>query len=609
MTIENITVINRGPLAPVGPVQPPPPIDVPSLVPIDDWISYYQPLNDDLTALSNLNQTNVIYYRSDNAAWSPVTIGIGLAFNGGNLEATGGGGGGGIPEAPSDGKAYGRQNVTWVQVAPINSPNFTGTPTAPTNPAPSDASTQIATTAWVHSAISSVSSGVTNVTVQDGLSGGGSGAVTIGVNQIGVPKGGTGAATLTGYVMGNGAAAMTASPTIPNTAINGLGTMSTQNASAVAITGGTVNNATLNTPVLTGTPTAPTPPSADNSTKVATTAFVLQNAVAGSPGPPGPAGPGYEATSADTVAIGTGPVTVSTQAGLAYTVGARARIAYQTDPTQWMEGLVTAYSGTALTVNVDLTSAAVSAAALILPNHLSGLTLANDATTPVTVLDVGPGAAASDDNSAMMVLSAAGFKKNCNAAWAAGSGNGALDTGTALAANTWYHVFLIERPDTLVVGVLISTSATAPTLPTNYTRKRRIGSIKTDASAHILAFTQLGDDFLWTVPVTDANNISASTTVSLLTLSLPAGIKTVGYFTADFAPAAGNAVVFQSPDQPLGGYFVPAGNASLYGPGGIAGCGDFKIRTNTSSQISYVASASVTGLYIVTKGWTDNRGK
>lgn len=54
--------------------------------------------------------------------------------------------------------------------------------------------------------------------------------------------GGTGAANLTGYVVGHGASAMTASTTIPNTDVSGLGTMSTQNAYAVVITGGTIDN-------------------------------------------------------------------------------------------------------------------------------------------------------------------------------------------------------------------------------------------------------------------------------------------------------------------------------------------------------------------------------
>ena len=60
-----------------------------------------------------------------------------------------------------------------------------------------------------------------------------------------VANGGTGAATLTGYVYGNGTAAMTASTTVPSTAITGLGTMSTQNANAIAVTGGSMSGVTI----------------------------------------------------------------------------------------------------------------------------------------------------------------------------------------------------------------------------------------------------------------------------------------------------------------------------------------------------------------------------
>lgn len=59
-----------------------------------------------------------------------------------------------------------------------------------------------------------------------------------------VTAGGTGATTLTGYVYGNGTGAMTASTTIPNTAITGLGTMSTQNANNINVTGGSLTNLT-----------------------------------------------------------------------------------------------------------------------------------------------------------------------------------------------------------------------------------------------------------------------------------------------------------------------------------------------------------------------------
>ena len=71
-----------------------------------------------------------------------------------------------------------------------------------------------------------------------------SGAVILGGVLV-VSNGGTGASTLTGYVKGTGTSPMTASATIPNTDITGLGTMSTQNASAVAITGGTASGVTI----------------------------------------------------------------------------------------------------------------------------------------------------------------------------------------------------------------------------------------------------------------------------------------------------------------------------------------------------------------------------
>jgi hypothetical protein len=57
-----------------------------------------------------------------------------------------------LGDAPSDGTYYGRQNATWQSVAPLTSPNFLGTPAAPTATAGTN-TTQLATTAFVQSAI------------------------------------------------------------------------------------------------------------------------------------------------------------------------------------------------------------------------------------------------------------------------------------------------------------------------------------------------------------------------------------------------------------------------------------------------------------------------
>jgi hypothetical protein len=109
--------------------------------------------------------------------------------------------------------------------------------------------------AWNGSVFAWGSAGSGTVTSVD-LSGGTTGLTTSGgpitsngtitlAGTLAATNGGTGATTLTGYVFGNGTSAMTASATIPNTAITGLGTMSTQNANSVAVTGGSIDGASV----------------------------------------------------------------------------------------------------------------------------------------------------------------------------------------------------------------------------------------------------------------------------------------------------------------------------------------------------------------------------
>lgn len=78
--------------------------------------------------------------------------------------------------------------------------------------------------------------------------------------------------------------------------------------------------------------------------------------VQGSQGNQGSQGSGYKATSTDTVLIGTGEKTFTTQSGLAYTIGSRVRAASISSPSSWVEGVVTDYTGTSLVITADLTS-------------------------------------------------------------------------------------------------------------------------------------------------------------------------------------------------------------------------------------------------------------
>lgn len=146
----------------------------------------------------------------------PTPVNTGDAANKAYVDAHAGGGGG-IPEAPTDGQQYGRQSSAWSVIvpnpsastttpamdgtatigtsttyaradhihpsdttrAPLVSPAFTGTPTAPT-PTSGTNSTQIATTAFVETAIGGIAvppSPSSSIPVMDGIGSAGS-AVT-----------------------------------------------------------------------------------------------------------------------------------------------------------------------------------------------------------------------------------------------------------------------------------------------------------------------------------------------------------------------------------------------------------------------------------------------
>ena len=104
---------------------------------------------------------------------------------------------------------------------------------------------------------------------------------------VAVANGGTGATTLTGYIMGTGTAAMTASATIPAASISGniSGNAANVTGTVAVANGGTgatsasaaltnLGAAPLASPTFTGTPAAPTAATGTNTTQLATTEFV-----------------------------------------------------------------------------------------------------------------------------------------------------------------------------------------------------------------------------------------------------------------------------------------------------------------------------------------------
>jgi hypothetical protein len=244
--------------------------------------------------------------------------------------------------------------------------------------------------------------------------------------------------------------------------------------------------------------------------------------------------------------------------------------------------------------------------------NIAGLTLSNNGSDATNDIDIAAGSAVDSSVADVLVLASA-LTKQLDAAWAVGTNAGGLDTGAI--ANGTYHVFLIKRPDTGVVDVLFSTSPTAPTMPTGYTLKRRIGSILRETAA-IVPFTQWGDEFLRTTPLLDISATNPGTSAVTRALLVPTGIV-VGamfHYNAGLHAAAGVHAYFSPLDV---ADTVPASAAaplhsSLSSNGSRAGGGGrATVKTDTSAQIRSRISTSDanTVLSISTFGWIDTRGR
>jgi hypothetical protein len=93
------------------------------------------------------------------------------------------------------------------------------------------------------------------------------------------------------------------------------------------------------------------------------------------------------------------------------------------------------------------------------------------------------------------------------------NGANGLDTG-ALAANTWYYVWLIFNPQTLAVAGLISLSSTTPTMPAGFTFKQRVGAIRAGAGPAFLNMMQRGRRAQYMVGTFGGNALAAAPNIA-----------------------------------------------------------------------------------------------
>ena len=224
-------------------------------------------------------------------------------------------------------------------------------------------------------------------------------------------------------------------------------------------------------------------------------------------------------------------------------------------------------------------------------------------------MTVAAGQATDSTNAAVITLASSMAKTT--GAWSLGTGNGCLDTGS-IATATWYHFYAIYRSDTFVVDVLSSLSATAPSLPAGYTHQRRIGAGRTDGSSNWIAFSQFGDEFLWSTAVLDVNTTNPGTSAVSSSLTVPTGVKVFAKIRRIIVTGAGGAVsdLVSSIDQADAAPSLSAApGATLYVPASSNGVTLLLIRTDTSRQVRSRLSFSdgSTISRMVTTGWIDRR--
>jgi len=235
---------------------------------------------------------------------------------------------------------------------------------------------------------------------------------------------------------------------------------------------------------------------------------------------------------------------------------------------------------------------------------ITGLTYSNNGSDPTNDIDIATGACMDATGAYWMALASARTKR-LDAAWAVGTNQGGLDTGSI--ADTGYYIWLIARSDTGVVDVLFSASSTSPTMPTNYDYKRLIGWFKRESAA-IAAFATYetgggGIDFSWATPTLDvslSNTLTTSRRLDAVRVPLNFSVDARVTASVDDASAAFLARVC-SPAEADGApsaTAVPLANINR-GSGATSMQAELTIRTDSSGRIAARATLATVDTYAV----------
>ena len=223
----------------------------------------------------------------------------------------------------------------------------------------------------------------------------------------------------------------------------------------------------------------------------------------------------------------------------------------------------------------------------VLQGYIAGLEISNGTDTDHDI-DIAVGVAAADDESKYLAL-ASSFTKQIDAAFAKGTNQGGLDTGS-VAADTFYYFWIIEQDSTGDTDILISASQTSPTMPAGWTAKRNIGwAVLTDGSANLLGFRVVDNNLKYDVIIQDVSEAIPAATRQTKTFSIPPNFQ--GIFNSFLFLNGSLFVLFtetgETDTAPSSSYY----NLTTATNGAVNGI-EFVRKVDSSSQMYYRASAA-----------------
>lgn len=196
------------------------------------------------------------------------------------------------------------------------------------------------------------------------------------------------------------------------------------------------------------------------------------------------------------------------------------------------------------------------------------------------------------------------------------TGANALDAGT-IATDTWYAEWCIAKADG-TVATLASTSFTAPTMPSGYTYKARIGAVQTiNASATLYGTWQFGNSAQYVlglaqttvVPVV-ASGVAGtySTTAPVWATAsvsrfVPPTASKINIIAFGTYKAGATAAVIAAPNTSYGGRSDSNGNAP---PFSLETLGMNLTGSMLLESTNIAWSSSAAGGAILVLGWEDN---